>query len=264
MDPESKTSRKESLVIRILLASILLLACSSNEEGLPLPPPCPEAGFSIETPPLAEAGASDASASLPAASVFGFGNSLTLGNATSCAYASNWPCDLQALVGPRYPVASFAKFGFATSDLAPLAETEVDPHLIANVSNVLVFWEGGNDIKRFGDPDAAFERVKTLHLARKKAGWNFTVAVTQPLCDDRHNSVSVYAAHNPDFLKFNERLRQEWTDFADALVDVASDPVLADPTSPLTRTDGVHFTNYGYLRVAYLVERQVGGILERR
>ena len=140
--------------------------------------------------------------------------------------------------------------GQTTRMMAADAATEVDPLCDpARPANILVCWEGTNDLFVGGAPpyDArrAYLRLAAYCEARQRAGFRVVICTVLP----RGRSAAFYQARNA----LNAELRAHWRSFADALADVGAE---SDVTY---YRDTVHLTAAGYAIVA----RVVAGAVER-
>lgn len=125
--------------------------------------------------------------------------------------------------------------------------------------NVISLFAGTNDLQNGVDDKELVQLVQRYAAAARRAG--FKIAVTTIIPRVTFNPKTEAAR-----LAFNATLRARWKDFADALVDLAADPVFADPKvvsdTTIYAEDGIHLTDFGYQAVASAFAPVVTGLLE--
>lgn len=127
---------------------------------------------------------------------------------------------------------------------AMLAEAplEVDAHYRADAdANICLVMAGGGDIKAGGDVSAVYADLQRYCLERRAAGFRVLVVTLLPRTSPAH--------FEQDRLALNALVRDNWTTFADGLVDVAADSRIGDAMDNLDlkyyRPDGEHLTDAG-------------------
>lgn len=128
----------------------------------------------------------------------------------------------QALLGRPAALYVSATPGADVADMIAEAPAEVDTHFDpASDANVCVVQGGASDLK--DGPEvvgAVFDALKAYCAGRRAAGFQVAVLTLLPRSDIPHFN----EARN----SFNALVREQWPDFADALVDVAADPRIGD------------------------------------
>lgn len=193
------------------------------------------------------------------------GNSLTSGAGSSGG--QNYPNILAALLGDDWLVTNKGVSGQTTPDMAGDADTDVDPLYDAGTyeHNVLVAWEGTNDLYFGASAADAYAALVAYCQARQAAGWTVVVATLLPRGDFPGTSTlpggDPEAEHETRRQAVNALIRANWATFADALADVAADARIGDDGDEDGATyyagDGVHLSNAGYAAVAPLFEAAV-------
>ncbi len=176
--------------------------------------------------------------------------------------------------GPKYPEAvqamapwttngaTFYNFGVGgqtTQAMINDATTQIDPLFDADVTCVVVAWEIGNDIHFNGDATAAFNRFKSYCQARQTVGFKVVVLNVTPrdLSPDLTPAGDTYAQWWTKAQAANALLAAQWTDFADAFVDLAADSRLDDPLDTTYYFDKVHHNGTGRGVIAQLVNPEI-------
>lgn len=111
--------------------------------------------------------------------------------------------------------------GATTPQLATGASSRVDSRLLPGAVNVLVFWEGSNDLYFGATPEAAYANLRSYAQARRAAGWRVAILTLLP----RWNPETP-ADFEASRQYVNYMLRVNWADYADALIDVGADHVM--------------------------------------
>ena len=128
----------------------------------------------------------------------------------------------QALLGRPAALYVSATPGADVADMIAEAPAEVDTHFDpVSDANVCVVQGGASDLK--DGPEvvgAVFDALKAYCAGRRAAGFQVAVLTLLPRSDIPHFN----EARN----SFNALVREQWPDFADALVDVAADPRIGD------------------------------------
>lgn len=148
--------------------------------------------------------------------------------------------------------------GQTTIDMLARAPTMVDARKGSGV-NVVVEWEGTNDLYFGATPEVAYQRLVDYAGQRRRAGWKIVILTIMP-----RTGINT----RPDFesvrVQLNGLIRSHWHDFADQLADVALDPRFGAPLAEMDTTyfeDGTHLTQYGIEQMSHLVTPSVRALL---
>jgi lysophospholipase L1-like esterase len=109
--------------------------------------------------------------------------------------------------------------------------------------NAVIMWEIGNDISYLdADGPTAYEHVVQYVKARKAAGWNQIIILT----DGARRDIKVKKEEARHFV--NQKLKQNAMVLGVTLVDIAADERLSNPENSnyFNPADGVHLTDAGY------------------
>lgn len=197
------------------------------------------------------------------------GNSLTVGQGSTGG--QDYLQQLKTLLTDTAPkviadpvLANFGVGGQTTDAMIADAATQIDTTLAAvgtYSAQVLLGWEGTNDLYFGATAQDAYDDLATYYAARKAAGWRVLAFTITP----RSNS-GTPSDFETKRQQVNALLRANWPAFADGLVDVAADHRIGREgaeTDTTYYTDLVHMTNAGYAVVAELasaaVQRLRGG-----
>lgn len=115
-----------------------------------------------------------------------------------------------------------------------------DSYQVTDGQNILCFLGGANDIANSRTAEQTETAIQTYCTARRAAGWKVILLTLLPrtgALNETHTAVAAWE-------------RANWATFADALVDIALDPKLDDPTDADYYDDGVHCTTLGYGAIA--------------
>lgn len=151
--------------------------------------------------------------------------------------------------------------GASTPQLAANAPTRVDTKLQSSAINVLVFWEGTNDLYYGATPEVAYANLKTYLLARRAAGWKVAVLTLLPRW-----SAGVPSDFEASRQYVNYMLRRYWLDYADALIDVGADSIMGQPDTIWNAQwyqayDNTHLAEAGSHRIGRIVAEQIQALL---
>lgn len=120
--------------------------------------------------------------------------------------------------------------------------------------DIIVVWAGSVDLyQAVGTTNAqnAFNSLKAYCLKEKALGAKVVVLTMLP----RPNNTVVFS--KTEYLAYNALIRAHWSEFADALADVQSDPTIGPDASNYNTAyyaDTVHLTQAGYVIVARYVQ----------
>lgn len=138
------------------------------------------------------------------------------------------------------------------------APGDVDPLATGGTDDVLILWAGINDLRqqRHSKDPAENARLIAGYLGdyiaqRRAAGWDYVFVVDMPPS----------SAEIPGWAELNTILRND-RQGADALIDIAADPALVNPTDGRYKlSDGIHFSDPGskYLVDTHLLPALLGG-----
>lgn len=176
------------------------------------------------------------------------GNSLTAAHGGHIPYPDFVMQDLGNPLG--LDTANVAVSGQTTLNMIARGPTFVDPLHTTKPVNVLVVWEGTNDMYFGATPEEAYAHLISYAAARKADGWKIVVLTIMP-------RAGLYT--RPDFevvrQQFNTLLRANWQTFADQFADIALDPRFGAPGAQedtMYFEDETHLTQYGISEMAHL------------
>ena len=185
------------------------------------------------------------------------GDSLTAGSTATDPYPSQ-------VMREFHPEVLWVNLGIGGQKLSTMLEnapTKVDPLFQTKLGrNVVVIWGGTNDMRHWNHaPAAVYSQLRQYCLDRRKLGYTVVVMTLLPRTDTGYPE-----NFEPDRQRVNAMIRRGWVGFADALVDVGSDPLIGlaghevDPRfySP----DRVHLNNGGLALVAGQVRELLQGV----
>jgi lysophospholipase L1-like esterase len=125
--------------------------------------------------------------------------------------------------------------------------------------NVISLFAGTNDLQAGTDDQSLFRLVQQYVAAARKTGFRVVVATIIPRASFNAKTEAYRVAANA-------MLRAHWKEFADALADLAADPVFSDPkvlsNTTVYTEDGVHLTDFGTQLVAADMSAAVAPLLE--
>jgi lysophospholipase L1-like esterase len=182
---------------------------------------------------------------LPGLLVFD-GNSLT----ASGAYSFKVIETLNSL-GRRYDWLQYGVGSQTTLDMLADAHTQIDTVIDpARPINIVLTWEGTNDLLKGISGQEAFDHMKTYCLGRRAAGAKVVLIDAMP---GKPTFAEYFLTWDPQRKVYNELLAQHWREFADGFISLSADPQLGCADCPDNRdlfVDGVHLTPKGYGIVA--------------
>lgn len=138
----------------------------------------------------------------------------------------------------------------------PAATTYIDPLYDSTKTNIIVVWEGGNDLQIYGNVTDAYNRLVQFCTDRRAAGfkvlivtlikWEYYYGATTSFGD-------TWAQFETKRLALNQELRDNWPDFADGICDIALDSRFQNPADTTYYHDGIHLNGTGRGVVAGLI-----------
>lgn len=162
---------------------------------------------------------------------------------------------LTAAISPRatqYDLINMAHNGWATPDLAARAANDIDLLYEASIlgKNVLVFWEGTNEMHIFGASAATvYNSIKSYCQARKAAGWKVIVGTLMPRHYSNAGTKDVFDLKRRDVNTMIRDAKTNGETWLDAIADVGSDAILGLASSFYVDSpysyDGLHLTVTG-------------------
>jgi lysophospholipase L1-like esterase len=185
------------------------------------------------------------------------GNSLTAGVGASAPEMA-YPAQTMRLLGAMTPWQNLGHPGESTPQMSAEASTLVDPQFDAALPPLVVMWEGTNDLFAGTSGPDAYQHIADYCAGRRAVGFRVMALTVLPMLNgtvadlsDRRNEA-------------NALLRANWTEFADAIVDVGADSALQDGAdSTVFLEDQVHLTDTGYAVVATDVAHAIGALFGR-
>ncbi len=188
------------------------------------------------------------------------GDSLTQGIAS--LYLQSYGRDLERLLPPGfvfYDAAWAGKTLGGPDGLVARFPTFVAPLFNPNARrNVLSVLAGGNDLAAGQGAGAIMAQLRRYAAEARKAGFRLVVCTVLP---ERRFTPQAEAERRT----LNALITAGWREFADAMVDLAADPVLG-PVEALGNgnvyiSDGIHLTDYGYQTLASDMAGVVSGLM---
>lgn len=177
------------------------------------------------------------------------GDSLTSG--TGSTGGNTYPVQAAALLtGPRFGV-TIATAGHTLTNMIADLPGQIIPAITSGYPYVaVVVWGGTNDLYAGDEAATVMTRYSDLCTSIRAAGADkIIVGTVLPRSD-----VGVAAGFETQRQSFNTTLRSTYSNFADALADVAANTTIGDAGDELNITyynvDQVHMTNTGYGLVA--------------
>lgn len=148
----------------------------------------------------------------------------------------------------RTSISNLATGGNTISDITSQAAT-TDGYLNASGTNRMFLMIGTNDLLTAGarTGSAVHEELVTYCQARQAAGWLVSV-LTLPVQGGLANTTEIN--------NYNELIQENWTSYADELIDLARDPRFQDSTDTIYfNGDEVHLTTLGYNIMGYHMDQ---------
>ncbi|MGF1597372.1 MAG: GDSL-type esterase/lipase family protein [Acidimicrobiales bacterium] len=206
------------------------VSATDNADPSPTAPDAPATSPSMSTPATAAGPRPDCRS---ACTIVMEGDSLAMG-------LGDWLC---RELGTTGGCINSGTGGNRVDQMIETARGDVDLHAGAGGNDVLILWGGTNDLwQQHHSPDptanaeATYGFIADYIAERRTKGWDYIFVMTNPPA-------------NPDLVKgsdhLNELIRANSAG-ADAVIDTAAEPKLADPfDSYLRASDGVHYTDPG-------------------
>lgn len=181
------------------------------------------------------------------------GDSLSTGYA--CLNHSNFPGQTWGLLGKDWKIYCVPVAGQTLQNMQSDAATEIDPLYSAGLTkNILVCWEGLLDVYYGADVPTTMTRMQTYCAARRAAGWKVVVLTCLP---------SNYISEANRTL-LNAGIRDNWTNWADAISDIAADSRIGGAesnhdTTYFNNSDGnlTHMTQAGFAILAQITSNVI-------
>lgn len=194
------------------------------------------------------------------------GDSLTYGAFSTDPYPNQMQDDL--IYSPDLTIHNVATSGDDADIMLSDAQAQVDAYYnAAKAYNIAILWAGTNDI---GTHERSAETIHANLSAwcsgRKAVGFRVLICT---LTANSHTysgySPAQYAQIQTTIGELNTLIQENYTDYADGLVDLAADPILGDYTRSQTDqvywTDGLHLTAAGDTLVAQLVRDGIADLI---
>lgn len=182
----------------------------------------------------------------------------SLTNDTGLAVADRYPSVVNAAITHPH---SFYNSGIGGENIAEMAAgtaSYVDPYYKSNrAHNICIPWAGTIELGTDGwTAQEAYDAYVDYCEARRAVGWQVVAVTALP----RSESAAYYALRST----YNTLIRDNYTDFADALADVAADTTIGedgDETNETYYRDKLHMTAAGYVIVAGIVQTAIETLL---
>lgn len=168
------------------------------------------------------------------------GNSITIYIGWSEALRS----DLTAK-GDNYTFGNYAVSGQTITQMNADASTQIDGAFVANKLNIVTCWEVVNDYRMNGASlNYTYDQMVTYCQNRRARGFKVLVCTTMP-----STYPTIPTTFEADRLIMNQRFRDNYTSYADGLVDIGGHPILGNIAyCPDTRyfVDLIHLASLGH------------------
>jgi lysophospholipase L1-like esterase len=202
------------------------------------------------------------------------GNSLVYGN--NVGQEQNLPAQVGQLYGEKAIVYNFGVGAQTTQSMQKDAAQQIDPILRPYRTNILVAWEGTNELYFGASPDTAYQDLVSYSRERKEKGWKVILLTLLP-----RSNRGTRQGFEQDRLLLNQRLVRDFSTktacknillpstadpYADALVDVGSIDEIGDAGDELTSLylDRVHLSAEGYFIVASYTKPAIDLVLKKK
>jgi lysophospholipase L1-like esterase len=198
------------------------------------------------------------------------GNSLTLGGYLPAN--ENYPAQLQKnRLFDSALVVNKGIDGMTTELMLARMTIDIQPYYKPERRNILVAWEIGNDIYRYGTKDsAAFGLFADYCASLRQKGWQ-VIAVTLPYRNNDYFTNSLLTPGGDDSVQYankcavvNNLMRSEWKSFSDGLADLAQEKALSAYNPTFYRPDHLHLTADGYAIVEKIIFDKIVEINTRK
>lgn len=180
------------------------------------------------------------------------GNSLTYRPADTDV--TPYPTQCVRLLGElNYEWYNFGVGGQSTPQMTADAPTQIDVLFDRHrAKNIVVAWEGSNDIFFGNSAAGAYSNLVAYCNARRAAGFSVIVVTVLP-----RSGTATPGSFEADRQTLNTLIRDNWRSFAAGLADVAADGRIGDAgdenDTVYYKADLVHLTNRGAGVVAQIV-----------
>lgn len=144
----------------------------------------------------------------------------------------------------QWDFLNMARDGWTTPNMISQAFSKIDPlyEPALGDKNILIVWEGINDISSGSTDIQAFNNLKSYCQARKLVGWKIIVGTITPRNGGATNQ-------NTKRLSVNTMIRDAFSSnetWLDAIADVGADSQIGGTTSGVYYTDGLHLNSAGH------------------
>jgi len=180
------------------------------------------------------------------------------GNSMTAEASSSYPSTAFDLLSGTWFYRNFGVSGQTTIEMIADGVDQIDSLYSAAFSNnVVVYWEVTNDLKLGATRADAQARMVTYCQARQAAGFKVVVGTILP-----REQVGTPETFEADRIAINTYIRENYTDFADVVADVAGDSRIGDAgdcnDTTYYNADKVHMVDAGYAIVAGIVATAIG------
>jgi len=190
------------------------------------------------------------------------GNSLVAGTGASAGH--NMPTLVTSALISSGKYSTLQNFGVSSQTTVQMtsdAQAQIDSlYNLSKYRNIVVVWEGTNDIYFGATAEEAYNNLVSYCQARRSAGYKVVIVTLLP-----RSNAGTPVGFDTDRLSVNTNIRNNWTTFADAIADVASNTAIGDAGDELDtiyyNSDKVHMTDTGYGVVAGAVKAAIMGLM---
>lgn len=180
------------------------------------------------------------------------GNSLTQGQGGTTSY----PQYLSGMI-QNSSVQNFGVGGQTTQQMEADAVTQIDTQINLKKENILIAWEIGNDVYYNGNVQDACQRFKDYCLNRKQNGWQKIIILNCPPRKQGTQFGDSEATYNQKLIEINQWLSNNYSSFADELIDLANDARFQNYSPLVYSNDFVHYVNNGYNIIAQKIKEVI-------